>query len=80
MDTINKWVVLKEEVLKPEYRDIKSRMFFVQGGFGAHANTMGTAIIGHHVDGESTRWDRFQIERLATEKEIETYVREEAKS
>jgi hypothetical protein len=69
-----KYIIIEKESLKPEFHSIVERVFFVKGGFGAHAVTMGGKIGGYYVcDGESkyasTR-GHF-VERYATNEEIE---------
>jgi len=72
-----KVVVLRKKIFKPEYRDIKYRVFKVTGGFGAYANTIGRALFGIHlIDGERARYDGFDVERLATEEEIKLVEKE----
>jgi len=73
-DIRNKWVILKKNIMKPEYQDTKSRMFFVTGGFGSTGFCIGTAVMGTFIDGESARYERFEVARLARDKEIEMYV------
>lgn len=66
-----KVVVLKESALKPEYGDVKWRLFRVDGGFGATPGTLGNALIGQFVaDGENARMEGFMVERLATENDM----------
>jgi hypothetical protein len=70
-DLTGKVVVLKAENFKPAYQDVRSRLFRVDGGFGASSFTRGTALIGEFLaDGEKTRMDGHDIERLATDEEI----------
>jgi len=71
----SKVVILSKECLKPEYHDIKQRLFRVTGGFGAHTHTIGTALFGKFLaDGEEARMEGYNVERLATEKEIKELV------
>lgn len=70
-DLRGKVVILKADIMKPEFKDLKHRLFLVREGFGAVAFTTGTAIIGEHLaDGETARYNGFDVERLATEEEI----------
>lgn len=65
-------VVLREETLKAEYRDLTWRVFHVDGGFGASPHTMGNALVGQFVrDGEKCRMEGYHVERLATPDEVE---------
>lgn len=64
-----KYVILKEKYYG---RDIINRVFKCTGGFGCHSFCMGTAVFGHRVfDGAKFRSERYEIERLATEEEVE---------
>jgi len=67
-----KYVLISKRVLKPEYHDAAKRVFLVTGGFGASAHTMGRALFGQFVcDGRWDRYDGYDVERLATDEEIE---------
>lgn len=71
VDLTDKTVVLKSKFLKPEFSDIKWRLFRVDGGFGASPHTMGTALIGEFLaDGEKARMEGYQVLRLATEEDL----------
>jgi hypothetical protein len=64
-------VVLSAKRMKPEYQDLKYRLFKVSGGFGAQGYTMGRALFGTFlVDGEEARMDGYDVERLAAQEEI----------
>lgn len=70
-DITNKVVVLKEEVMTPEYRGIADRLFLAEGGFGCQPSTIGGAVFGKHLsDGERARYDGWHFERLATEEDL----------
>lgn len=70
-DLTGKVVVLKVKLMKPEFQDLKYRLFRVEGGFGAVPFTSGTALFGITlVDGEHARFSGYDVERLATEEEI----------
>jgi hypothetical protein len=61
-------VVLKATSMNPQYRDLKYRLFKVEGGFGMSAKTSGTALFGMFLcDGEETRWEGFEIDKKETE-------------
>lgn len=60
-------VVLRAEILKPDYHELKWRLFRAEGGFGLRPTTIGTALIGTFLaDGEKARMEGYHIERLAT--------------
>lgn len=69
IDLEKKFIILK----KGDYRgDIYERIFYCEGGFGLHTYTNGNAILGYFVsDGEKSRVEGWQVERLATPEEVE---------
>lgn len=70
-DIQGRHVVIKESAFKPEFSDIKHRVFLAQGGFGCHAYTAGTSVFGKTVDdGDEFRISGDDIERFATDEEI----------
>lgn len=50
MDLTGKAVVVKEEIVKPEYDTEFSRAFFCKSGFGCLPETRGTLIYGYWLD------------------------------
>lgn len=71
IDLTDKVVVLRKECFSPQYQDLKYRLFRVRAGFGAKSFTSGSALFGEHLlDGEKTRWEGYEVERLATDEEI----------
>lgn len=71
LDLEGKVVVLKADALKPAYQELKFRLFRVEGGFGSKPYTMGRALFGIFLaDGEETRMDSYDVERLASSEEI----------
>jgi hypothetical protein len=71
IDLKDKYVVLSKEYMKPEYHEVKSRVFLCQAGNGCRSFTIGQGIFGKFVfDGEECRVEGFEVERLATEEEI----------
>ena len=72
IDLNGKVVVVKEECCSEKYSAIKFRLRKVFGGFGANPKGMGRAILAHFLYcGDGGRWDRSDIERLATQEEID---------
>jgi hypothetical protein len=66
-----RFVVLLAETMAPAYRDIRSRIYKVEGGFGAASYTAGTGLFGYSpCDGEKWRADGYSVERFATDEEI----------
>lgn len=72
----DRWIVVKEEVIIPKYRDLRFRIARASGGFGCNPESMGRAVFCTYVDGESVRWDRPDIERFATDTEVEAAIAE----
>ena len=65
-----RYVVLKREYYKGD--DPIERVFLCEGGFGCSDYTMGTAVIGIFVnDGSRHRVEGSEIERFATNEEVE---------
>lgn len=72
VDLEGKHVLLREDVLAPEWRDPTWRVALAKGGFGCHPGLRGKAVLVEHVrDGDSSRFERYEIERLATPEEVE---------
>jgi len=71
IDLHEKVVVIREESHSPAYRALEHRVFRVDGGFGASAGTIGTALIGEYLfDGMRSRVEGYDVERLATDEDI----------
>jgi len=71
IDLTDKVVVLDAQFMTAKYRDVKSRLFTVEGGYGAVPYTMGNALVGTFVcDGEKARMEGYMVERLATEEDL----------
>lgn len=74
-------------VLLPSYfksrtlaEDIRERVFLAEGGFGCTSNSMGNAVFGQFaVDGEETRVEGYELERFATDQEIDLAFAERQK-
>lgn len=70
-DIMGKHVVIPETYFKPEFHDIKFRVFKAEGGFGCSPHTSGTAVFGETIyDGDRFRIEGYEIERLATDEEV----------
>lgn len=62
-------VIFKQEALRVPATE---HPFRVTGGFGALPFTRGSALLGTFLsDGEKTRMDGWDVERLATQEEID---------
>lgn len=65
-------VILKESAMAADYKDLTWRVFQANGGFGMHDYTIGSAVFGTFVrDGEEARMEGYDIERIATDDEVE---------
>lgn len=57
-----KVVVIKAEVLRPEYRRGDRQLVLVNGGNGAKANPMGNGVYCYRLyDGSHTRFERYEV-------------------
>jgi len=67
-----KFVVLREDAMAQAYRDITWRVVEARGGFGCSPGLRGTAVLVKHLrDGDTGRFERYQVERLATLGEVD---------
>lgn len=67
-----KFVVLRPDHLKPEYREAKNQLFFAQSGFGCDPSKLGGKIFGRYWDEQaSTR--REHVLGVATERAIQEW-------
>ncbi len=65
-------VIFKQEALSVPAAE---HPFLVRGGYGSYQYTRGTALLGTFLsDGEKTRMDGHDVERLATQEEIAAAV------
>jgi hypothetical protein len=61
-------VVLKKNLFKPEFQELKYRLFLVRGGFGMRPESMGSAIYGTFIsDGEECRYEGHDIDAEETD-------------
>jgi len=61
-DLVNRVVIIRPEVLRPEYRNAAHQAFLAVSGFGAHPNSRGSAIYGDYVfSGENAQYRREQV-------------------
>ena len=72
LNITGKIVVMKENVLKPEYRNPQNRFYRATGGFGCQPNTLGSAVFTICLfDGVEERFDRGEFEGWLTDEEFE---------
>lgn len=66
----DRYVVVRADAMKPEFRDIAWRVWHCEGGFGCSPHTSGRMVAAECIaDGE--RADiRNMIERFATDEEV----------
>lgn len=55
-----RYVILKEDFFKPEFRDEKYQIVLCTGGFGCDPNTMGNAIFVRELNSEQ---ETYRLER-----------------
>jgi len=68
VDIKNKYVVLKEH----SNLSVTRRVLLCKGGFGCHPQSLGSAVFAERVvEGREWRYDRCDIERLATDEEVD---------
>lgn len=61
-DINGKIIAIDPKVLKPEFRRADRQLYLVTGGFGASANSRGSAVFCTNLHtGESTRYERLDI-------------------
>jgi hypothetical protein len=72
VDLEGKHVVLAESRMATAYRDITWRVVLAEGGFGCSPTAMGRAVFVKHLrDGDTGRFNRGDVERLATPEEVD---------
>lgn len=60
---VGKVVAIKQSVLRNEYQTQVNQLFLVTGGFGAEANSRGSACFCTNLyTGKNTRWERCDIQ------------------
>ena len=61
-DLNGKVIVIKPEVLRPEYRRATSQVKLCTGGFGAHPHSRGTAVFCTEIySGKQSRFERMDV-------------------
>jgi len=74
-DIEGKVIAMKAEVFSPEYRRGDNQLVLVTGGFGAHANSRGSAVYCYHLNnGEHTRFERREV--LGVVKDLPDWAKE----
>ena len=61
-DINGKIIAINPAILKPEYQRADRQLFLVTGGFGASANSRGSAVFCTNLyDGKPTRYERMDV-------------------
>ena len=61
-DINGKIIAINPAILKPEYQRADRQLFLVTGGFGASANSRGSAVFCKNLyDGKNTRYERMDV-------------------
>ena len=74
-----KFVIIKPEWFKPEYRSAEYQLFYATGGFGCDPNKMGNAVFGADCT-EMYRQERYNLLGVATEEAIQEWEKEFGKN
>lgn len=77
-----KWIILKEDALKEEYRTLRNRVRIATGGFGCRRDTIGTAVftsdpLDPENEAEWERWERYHVEGVVDENEVRQLLENE---
>lgn len=67
-----KFVIIKPDYFKPEYRSAKYQLFHAEGGFGCDPAKLGNAVFGRDFE-EQYRQERYNILGVATEEAIQQW-------
>ena len=74
-----KVIVVKTQHLQPQFHALEWRLYRATGGFGCHADARGSAVFAKCLkDGESTRWERHEIEGWISDADASHIVTEKA--
>lgn len=74
-DITDKLLLVREGAHSAQYRDEKYRVFRAEAGFGCKPYTIGGAVFGTNaLDGERSRYDGSNFERILTEDEARAIV------
>ena len=61
-DINGKIIAINPAILKPEYQRADRQLYYVTGGFGASANSRGSAVFCKNLyDGKNTRYERMDV-------------------
>ena len=75
VDLNGKWVLLKAENMKPQYRKLTDLLVKATGGFGCNPSCVGKAVFTEDVFGKSERFDRYEVEGWVLDSVAESFIR-----
>jgi len=74
---VNKVVAIIPETLRAEYRTVDNQLVYVNGGFGAEANSRGRAVYTKNLySGKDDRWNRENILGEVREDKLPDWAKE----
>lgn len=80
VDIKNKIVVIKPNILLPEYRTATQQLVYVTGGFGASKNSHGSAVFVTNVyNAKESRWERSDILGIIKPQHIPEWAKDKIK-
>ena len=78
-DINGKIIAIDPKVLKPEFRRADRQLYLVTGGFGASANSRGSAVFCTNLHtGESTRYERMDVMGEVKPERLPEWAKEKA--
>ena len=76
-----KVIAIKASCIRPEYQRADSQIFLVDGGFGANANSRGSAVFCYNVySGKHTRWERRDVEGVIKDEALPDWAKDKLKT
>ena len=76
-----KVIAIDARVLRPEYQRADSQLHFVTGGFGANANSRGSAVFCVNIHtGKHTRWERRDVLGVVKDDALPVWAKEKLKT
>jgi hypothetical protein len=77
MDWNNQLIIVKADILAPEYRSAEHQLALCTGGFGASPNASGRAVYVEELhSGKKARYDRYQIAGIADTAKLPEWARD----